>query len=105
MSSNVEKILQVIEFFKLRIPNYKVIISRLIKRHNNINTSCVIEEVIIQSQTIDLIGNENIEKKQLRKRGLHLNGGLKKLAQNLIGCVRELRGVEKPFCDDIQSIK
>ena len=87
MSSNVEKILQVIEFFKLRIPNYKVIISRPIKRYNNINTSCVIEEVIIQSQTIDLIGNGNIEKKQLLKRGLHLNGGLKKLAQNLTGCV------------------
>ena len=47
----------------------------------------MIEEVIIQSQTIDLIGNGNIEKKQLLKRGLHLNGGLKKLAQNLTGCV------------------
>ena len=41
----------------------------------------MIEEVIAQLQklTIDIIGNENIEKKQLGKRGLHLNGfGLKK---------------------------
>ena len=40
----------------------------------------MVEEVIVQFQqlTIDMIGNENIEKKQLGRRGLHLNGfGLK----------------------------
>ena len=38
-----------------------------------------------------MIGNENIEKKQLGKRDLHLNGfGLKKFAQNLIAGIREL---------------
>ena len=48
---------------------------------------CVIEDVIAQFQklTIDMIGNKNIEKKQLGKRSFHLNGfGLKKFAQNLI---------------------
>ena len=40
--------------------------------------------------------NENIEKKQLGKRGLHLNGfGLKKFTQNLIVGIRELWTVEK----------
>ena len=53
----------------------------------------MIEEVIAQFQKliIDMIGNENIEKKQLGQRGLHLNGfGLKKFAQNLIAGIREL---------------
>ena len=92
-SDIVKKILQVKKFIKLRIPNCKVIISRLIKRHDNDNASRVIEEVISQFQklTIDMIGNEYIEKKQLQKRGLHLNGfGLKKFAQNLIVGIREL---------------
>ena len=92
-SDIVKKILQVKEFIKLTVPNCKVIISRPIKRHDNDNTSRVIEKAILQFQklTIDMIGNENIEKKQLRKRGLHLNGfGLKKFAQNLIAGIREL---------------
>ena len=48
----------------------------MIKRHDNNNASRVIEEVISQFEklTIDMIGNENIEKKQLEERGLHLNG-------------------------------
>ena len=53
----------------------------------------MIEEVIAQYQklTIDMIGNENIEKKQLGKRGLNPNGfGLKKFAQNLIAGIREI---------------
>ena len=48
----------------------------------------MIEEVISQFQKliIDMIGNENIEKIQLEKRGLHLNGfGLKIFAQNFSG--------------------
>ena len=62
----VKKILQVKEFIKLRVPNCKVIISRPIKRHDNDNASRVIEELIAQFQnlTINMIGNENIEKKQ-----------------------------------------
>ena len=92
-SDIVKKILQVKEFVKLTVPNCKVIISRPIKRHDNDNTSRVIEKAISQFQklAIDMIGNENIERKQLRKRGLHLNGfGLKKFAQNLIAGIREL---------------
>ena len=52
------------------------------KRHDNDNASRVIEEVIaqFQKQTIDMIGNGNIEQKQLGKKGFHLNGfGLKKV--------------------------
>ena len=89
----VKKILQVKEFIKLRVPNCKVIISKPIKRHDNDNASHTMEEVISQFQklTIDIIGNENIEKKQLGKRGLHLNGfGLNKFAQNLIAGIREI---------------
>ena len=92
-SDIVKKILQIKEFIKLRVPNCKIIISRPIKRPDNNNASRVIEEVIAQLQklTIDMIGNENIEKKQLGKRGLHLNGfGLKKFAQNLIAGILEL---------------
>ena len=65
-SAIVKKILQVKEFIKLRVPNCKVIISRPIKRHDNDNASRVIEELIAQFQnlTINMIGNENIEKKQ-----------------------------------------
>ena len=65
-SAIVKKILQVKEFIKLRVPNCKVIISRPIKRHDNGNASRVIEEVVAQFQnlTINMIGNENIEKKQ-----------------------------------------
>ena len=70
------------------LPNCKVIISRPIKRHDNDNASRVIEEVIVQfpKLTIDMIGNENIEKKQLGKRGFHLNG----LGFGLIAGNREL---------------
>ena len=92
-SDIVKKILQVKEFIKLIVLNCKVIILRPIKRHDNNNASCVIEEVISQFQklTIDMIGNGNIEKKQLGKRSLHLNGfGLKKFAQNLIAGIQEL---------------
>ena len=58
------------------------------KRHDNDNASRVIEEVIVQfpKLTIDMIGNENIEKKQLGKRGFHLNG----LGFGLIAGNREL---------------
>ena len=74
-STIVKKIIQIKEFIKLRVPNCKVIISILIKRHDNDNASRVIEEVIVQFQklTIDMIGNENIEKKQLGKRDFNLN--------------------------------
>ena len=88
----VKKILQVKKFIKLRLPNCKVIISRPIKRHDKDNASLVIEEVVPQFQklTTGMIGNKNIAKKQLGKRGLHLNGfGLKTFAQNLIAAVRE----------------
>ena len=65
----VKKIVQVKEFIKLRVPNCKVIISRPIKRHDNDNASRVIEVISqFQKLTIDMIGNENIEKKQLGKR-------------------------------------
>ena len=63
------------------------------KRHDSDNAPRVIEGVTAQFQklTIDMTGNENIEKKQLAKRGLHLNGfGLKKFAPNLIVGIREL---------------
>ena len=89
----VKKILQVKRFIKLKVANCKVIISRPIKRHDNDNASRVIEEVISQFQKllINMIGNENIEKKQLGRKALHLNGfGLKKLAQNLMAGIREL---------------
>ena len=81
-SDIVKKIIQVKKFIKLRVPNSKVIISKPIKRHNNDNASGVIDEVISQFEklTIDMIGNEKIEKKQLEKRGLRLRGfGLKNL--------------------------
>ena len=67
----------------LRVPKCKDIISGPTKRHDNDNASRVIEEVISQFQkpTADMIGNENIKKKQLGERGLHLNGfGLNKFA-------------------------
>ena len=81
-SDIVKKIIQVKMFIKLRVPNSKVIISRPIKRHNNDNASRVIDKVISQFEklTIDMIGNEKIEKKQLEKRGSRLRGfGLKNL--------------------------
>ena len=81
-SDIVKKIIQVKKFIKLRVPNSKVIISKPIKRHNNDNASGVIDEVISQFEklTIDMIGNEKIEKKQLEKRRLRLRGfGLKNL--------------------------
>ena len=89
-SAIVKKIIQVKEFIKLRVPNCKVIISRSIKRHDNDNASHVIEKVIAQFQklTIDMIGNENIEKKQLGKRDFHRN---------------DLWIVEKSFCDNISQ--
>ena len=92
-SDIVKKILQLKDFIKLRVPNCNVIISRPIKRHDNDNASRVIEEVNVQFQklTIDMIENENIEKKHLGKRGLHLNGfGLKIFAQNLTTGTLEL---------------
>ena len=105
-SAIFKKILKVKEFIKLWVPNCKVIISRPIKRHGNGNASRVIKEVIAQFQklTIDMVGNENIEKKRLGKRRFHLNGfGLKKFAQNLIAGIRELWIIKKSFCDDISQ--
>ena len=86
-SDTVKEIRRVIKINKLSVPNCKVIISRQIKRYDNSNASRVIEELIAQFQklTIDMIGNENIEEKQLGKRGSNLNGfGLKSFSQNLI---------------------
>ena len=106
VSDILKKILQVNEFIKLRVANCKVFISRPIKGHDYDNTSRVIEEVITQFQelTIDMIANENIEKKHLRKRGLHISDFcLKKFAQKLIAGIRELQIVEKSFCDDISQ--
>ena len=105
-SAIVKKILKVKEFIKLWVPNCKVIISRPITRHGNDNASRVIKEVIAQFQklTIDMVGNENIEKKRLGKKRFHLNGfDLKKLAQNLIAGIRGLWIVKKSFCDDISQ--
>ena len=102
----VKKIPEVKEFIKLRVPNCKVIISRPIKRHDNDKASRVIEEGIAQFQklTTDMIGNENIEKKQLGKRSFHLNGlGLKKIAQNLTAGIRELSIVKNSFCNVSQK--
>ena len=45
-SDIVKKIIQVKEFIKLTVTNCRVIVSRPIKRHDNSNGSCVIEEVI-----------------------------------------------------------
>ena len=92
-SAIVEKIIHVKEFIKLRVPNCKVIISRPTKRHDNENAPRVIEEVIAQFQklTNDMKQNENIGKKQLGKRGFHLDGfSLKKFRQNLIARTGEL---------------
>ena len=101
-SDIAKKILQVKEFIKVRVPNREVIISRPIKRRDNDSASRVIEEVVAQFQKLTnyMIGNENIEKKQLGKRGLHLNGfGSKKFAQYLINIWYS----KKLFCDDISQ--
>ena len=45
-ASAIVKKIQVKKFIKLRVPNCKTITSRAIKRHDNDNVSCVIEEVI-----------------------------------------------------------
>ena len=38
------------------------------------------------------------------KKGLHLNrNGLKQFSKNLIDAIRELRKLEKPFCDLTQN--
>ena len=90
-SSILKKIIQVKELIHLRVPNCKVIISKPIKNNDNGNVLRVIEEVIAQFQkvTIDMIGNENAEKKQLVRRALRLNGfDLKKIAENLIAGIR-----------------
>ena len=74
-------------FIRSKVPHHKVIISRPIKRHDNDKASNVIGEVIEQFQelSVDMIDNENIEKKLLGERGLHFNGfGLKKFAQSLM---------------------
>ena len=95
-SDIVKKILQVKGFIKnLRVPNYKPIISRLIKRQ------CI---------TCDRRSNSAIpktnywydRKKQLGKRGLyHDDFGLKKFSQNLTAVIRKLWIIEKSFCDNI----
>ena len=45
-ASAIVKKIQVKKLIKLRVPNCKTITSRAIKRHDNDNVSCVIEEVI-----------------------------------------------------------
>ena len=92
-SDILKKIQQVKELIHLRVPNCKVIISKQIKNNDNGNVLRVIEEVIAQFQkvTIDMIGNENAEKKHLVKKALLLNSfDLKKIAENSIAGIREL---------------
>ena len=47
---------------------------------------------------------KTLKKKQLGKRGFHLNGfGLKRFAENLIAGIRELWIVKKSVCEDISQ--
>lgn len=79
-SDIIVKTLQIKELIKLKVPDYKIFILRSIKIHDNDNPFLVIELIIVQFQqlSIDMIGNEYIQKKQFVERGLYLNDiGLK----------------------------
>ena len=89
----ISKIFKLKEFIQLKIPSCKVIISALIKRHDNKRASSVVGDVIQQLEQLntETIINGNIEKNMLGKKGLHLNrNGLKQFAKNLIDAIREL---------------
>ena len=78
-------------FCKREIANCKIVFSRTIRRADSKVATQVANDVITQLKElqIDMIGNEDITRKDLGKKGLH-QYGLKKFAINLIAGIREL---------------
>ena len=80
-------------FVKQKLPNFKIVLPRPIQKAVNTVVTQFVDDVISQLKEleIDLIGNENITRKDLRKKAFHLNQyGLKKFDVNLIAGIREL---------------
>ena len=67
-------------FVKEKLPNCKTVLSRPIRRADNKVAMQVVDDVItpLKELQIDMIGNDDITRKDLGKKGLHLNhNGLK----------------------------
>ena len=83
----VDKLLQ------LKLRNCKIVLSRPIRRTDDKVATQVVDDVITQLKElqIDGTGNEDVTRKDLGKKGLHLNqNGSKKFPVNLIAGIREL---------------
>ena len=69
----VDKLLQLKCFVKEKLPNCKIVLSRPIRRAESKVATQVVDDVITQLKQlqIDIIDNENINRKDLGKKGLH----------------------------------
>lgn len=78
---------------KQKLPNCKIVLPRPIWKAVNKVAAKSFDDVISQLKElqIDMIANEGITRKNLEKKGFHLNQhGLKKFSEILIAGVREL---------------
>ena len=89
----VDKLLQSKCFVKGKLPKCKIALSRIIRRADSKVATRFVDDVITQLKDIqdDVIGNEDIIRKDIGKKSFHLNQhGLKRFAVNLIAGSREL---------------
>ena len=76
-----------------KVPGIRVILSQPIARFDN-DLACIrVREVIkkLESSNIPLLVHDNIERKHIGKKGLHLNGhGTGRCAMNIISLIKRL---------------
>ena len=85
-----DKLLSLKKEIQSVVPNCNVIISKLIKRTDNRQANSVNEKVnhLLKNPKLHVINNDNIKKKQLGKRGLHLHThGNVLLANNVLHAI------------------
>ena len=86
----VKRILDLKEEIEKMVLGCKIIISRPIRRNDNLKANKIFSDVRekIISLKLDTINNSNIMNEQLCRRGLHLNA---RFAQNLVNKLRYVR--------------
>ena len=89
----VNKILRLKSWIEETLPNCKIILSEPTIRFDSPRATRTIKEVIIKLNLPDILmmRNNNIEREQVGKKGLHLNEhGTRRVAMNIISLIRGL---------------
>jgi hypothetical protein len=90
----LDDLLQLKRHIELKVPGIKVILSQPIMRYDNDAIACLRVSQLINKLdyiNIPLLENQNIVRKHIGKKGLHLNGyGTAKCAMNIISLIKGL---------------